>query len=296
MFYPLCLDEETYSVVDRLGVKNIKPVALSTLEKWDIALLEAKQNRSIIEYYFTLSPVFPLYLLETEYVDVITYLDADLLFYNNPEPIYKELDVSSILITSHHFPPSLKHKEKYGLFNIQYQSFRNDDQGKRCLRRWREQCLEWCYDRYEDGRFADQKYLDEWPKLYDQLVISQNRGVGIAPWNINSYKTTIKDDHFLVDGEEVIFYHFHGLKIFSKRLLSHGIGTYKIPDHSIIYWLYSNYIYELDCTQKWLNKIGLPSVNSFTISDRRKGYYVWVHILYGLIKRQLVLLKKEIRV
>ena len=60
-----------------------------------------------------------------------------------------------------------------------------DDVGKKCLHEWMQQCLEWCFDRYEDGKFADQKYLDSWPeKFKNHLVISKNLGVGIAPWNI----------------------------------------------------------------------------------------------------------------
>ena len=80
-FYVLCLDQETFDILGSLGDESIIPVRLEKVESWDKELLVAKQNRSLIEYYFTLSSVFPLYVLEHFDVDIVTYLDADLMFF-----------------------------------------------------------------------------------------------------------------------------------------------------------------------------------------------------------------------
>lgn len=179
--YVLCLDDATYEVLNHLNEKRICTILLKEVEEWDSGLLQAKTTRGLVEYYFTLSPVLPLYLLKKYQIGIITYLDADLLFFSSPDVIYNELGSKSILITPHRFPSELKYKEKYGQFNVQYQSFRNDEIGIRCLEHWKDKCLEWCYDRLDEDKFADQKYLDEWPDLYgDALVVSQNIGVGLA--------------------------------------------------------------------------------------------------------------------
>ena len=46
-----------------------------------------------------------------------------------------------------------------------------------------ERCIEWCFDRVEDGKFADQEYLDDWPQVHEDVVVLERPGVGMAPWN-----------------------------------------------------------------------------------------------------------------
>jgi len=227
-FYALCLDEDAFNALTKLGEENIVPIELENVEQWDNELLAAKGNRSRIEYYFTLSPILPLYVLEHFDVDIVTYLDADLMFFSGPDPIYEELGDASIFVTEHRFSEKLKHLEKFGRFNVQCQAFRNDDVGLRCLHRWRKQCLDWCYDRLENGKFADQKYLEEWPELYgDSLVISQHPGIGVAPWNIEEALLKRANDDFLVKGASLVFFHFHGLKILGSHLIRTGLGPYQ---------------------------------------------------------------------
>ena len=246
-FYVLCLDDETFDALTKLAIQNIVPIALSEVEQWDTELLVAKENRSLIEYYFTLSPVLPLYVLEHFNADIATYLDADLMFFSSPTVIYKELGDASILITGHRFPEQLKDLEVFGRFNVQCQVFRNDETGLCCLRRWREQCLAWCYDRLEDGKFADQKYLDEWPELYgEHLVVSKHPGVGVAPWNVADAHLTYAVEGWHVDNQPLIFYHFHGLKFLGRHWLKTGLGIYRTPMTSglrKLYFVYFRHIF-----------------------------------------------------
>jgi len=225
--YVLCLDERTEAVLQSLAKPTIVPIPLRDVEGWDLELLEAKGSRSIVEYYFTLSPILPLYVLEHFDCDLITYLDADLMFFSSPEAIFDELGEKSIFVTEHRFPPHLQENIKYGRFNVQCQSFRRDETGLACLRRWREQCLEWCYDRLENGRFADQKYLDEWPGLYgERLVINSHPGIGVAPWNVAEHSLQKEGGKWFVDNERVVFYHFQGFRYLFFGIAKTGVGEY----------------------------------------------------------------------
>ena len=225
-FYVLCLDEDAFNALTKLDEENIVPIELRRVEQWDHELLAAKGNRSLIEYYFTLSPVFPLFVLEHFEVDLVTYLDADLMFFSSPDPIYEELGECAIFVTEHRFPEHLKDSIKYGRFNVQCQAFRNDEVGLKCLHRWRKQCLVWCYDRLENGRFADQKYLDEWPELYGgSLVISQHPGIGVAPWNITSLAIRSQEGEITVASEPLVFYHFAGFSLVSRFWMITGAAS-----------------------------------------------------------------------
>jgi len=244
-FYVLCLDQDTFDILTGLEESKIVPIRLAMVENWDEALLTAKNNRSLIEYYFTLSPVFPLYVLEHFDVDIVTYLDADLMFFSSPTAIYDELGECSMFVTEHNFSENLKESIKFGRFNVQCQGFRNDKAGLRCLRRWRKQCLTWCYDRLENDRFADQKYLNAWPELYGaSLVINHHAGVGVAPWNISSMMLQESGGGgFIVRDKPLVFYHFHGFrdtvfhKVFTKNLYPYHVKV--TPDINALYRCYA---------------------------------------------------------
>jgi hypothetical protein len=207
-------------------------------------LAAAKRNRSLVEYYFTCTPSLPLHVLDRyPGVDVITYLDADLYFFADPAPVYKELGESSVLIVPHRFPHHLKHLEMYGIYNVGLLSFRNDERGRACLRWWRERCLEWCYDRLEDDRFADQKYLDDWPERFAGVAVFQHKGANLAPWNVSGHCLKQQRGKVLVDGESLLFYHFHGLSVLSRRCFDLGLNVYRVSLTEVLErWVYRPYL------------------------------------------------------
>jgi len=244
--YVLCLDERTEAVLQSLAKPTIVPIPLRDVEDWDPELLETKGTRSIVEYYFTLSPILPLYVLEHFDCDLITYLDADLMFFSSPEAIFDELGEKSIFVTEHRFSPHLREGIKYGRFNVQCQSFRRDETGLACLRRWREQCLEWCYDRLENGKFADQKYLDEWPGLYgENLMISQHPGIGVAPWNVMQAELSMTSNQWIIKSEPLVFYHFHGVRNIFGPAYRLGLASYRSKAQGLLRRLYLFYLKRL---------------------------------------------------
>lgn len=190
VLWVLALDEFTADVLREIGGTWLRVVTLAEVEAGDAELAAAKANRTRVEYYFTLSPCWPRWLLEKHGkragIERITYVDADLFFFASPARIFAAMDAAaaSVLVTEHRFPAWLRRYERHGKFNVGILSFRNDAAGRACLDDWRARCLEWCYDRLEDGRYADQKYLDAWPeRLGAALVVLPDAGVNRAPWN-----------------------------------------------------------------------------------------------------------------
>jgi len=243
--WALCLDDDAYRAVSALNLESLRPVRLSDLEDADPALVEARENRSTIEYYFTLSPALPLYLLDrVPGIDSIIYLDADLLFYSSPQPIFDELALGSVVIVPHRYAPHLWNLSIYGTYNVAMLAFRNDGPGRAVLGTWREQCLEWCYDRAEDGKFADQGYLDGWPGLPGVRVI-EHLGVDLAPWNFMQYEIDLTPNPPTVDGQPLVFDHFQGFKPVGPGLWDVGLDPYGPMDAGLRSWLYGGYLREL---------------------------------------------------
>jgi hypothetical protein len=235
VLHVLCLDAVAYEALRRLGRPDLCPIALEEFEEGDGPLLAAKKNRTFVEYYFTCSPSLPLYLFRRHPdAELVTYLDADLFFYSDPAPIFHEMGDRSVLMIGHRFPPRLRHMERYGLYNVGFLAFRNNAEGQACLRWWRERCLEWCYSLLEDGRFADQKYLDEWPARFPGTAVLQHPGAGLAPWNVTEYELGFRRGQVFVDGRELIFFHFHRLKVVNRWLYDPGLETYQAGLHPVL--------------------------------------------------------------
>ncbi len=212
--FVICLDEITHVILKKLNLSNVFLLSLHEIEQRDFPLLATKQNRSLVEYYFTVTPTIILYILtHNPEIDVLTYVDADLFFYSSPDPILEELGNNSVLIHEHRFPATRRHLEIFGKYNVGLLCFRNDPNGIKVLNWWRAKCIEWCYNyASEDGKFADQAYLNDWTTRFNGIKVLENIGAGVAPWNHEQYGYGVNDvGNILVNGSPLIFYHFHSL-------------------------------------------------------------------------------------
>lgn len=237
----LCFDEESYNILSGLSLEGISLISRADFEFDDAALSVARSNRNNVEYYWTCTPSLPLYVFyQDPTIDVITYLDADLYFFSNPQAIFDELAEGSILIHGHRYAPEYTYYEKIsGIYNVGLLCFRRDATGLACLNWWRDRCVEWCYARYQDGKYGDQMYLDDWPSRFAGVVVLQHPGAGLAPWNVLRYQLTQTQDELHVDGHSLIFFHFHGLKVLSKRVFTpSGNYTFSLLALNAIYQPY----------------------------------------------------------
>jgi len=240
----LCLDKITYDLLDRLKLKNVRLIAMEDFE--DQELLSIKDSRSAIEYCWTCTSSLPLYILnKTPSIDSIAYIDADVYFYSDPSVLYEEMGNNSIGIVKHNYSARYRKYEKiHGKFNVQFLIFKNDPNALECLNWWRKKCLEWCYARYEDNRWGDQKYLDEWSGRFKGVWVFTHKGAGAAPWNIQQYPLKCANNRIFIDDQELIFYHFHQLNILSSETFDLTRG-YLLPDDAIKL-IYKPYVREIN--------------------------------------------------
>ena len=250
-FYVLALDNEVQKYFEENPDPSIKLVSLSQIEERYPELIEAKNNRNKVEYYFTLSPVLPLFLLETNPdLSYITTLDADICFFSSPVPLFEKFEKYSIMITAHDFDDISESRLKYGKYNVSFQSFRNDEIGVSCLKQWKSQCIEWCFDVLDGNRYADQKYLDSWVEEFKSVMVLDGPALGRAPWNANKYAIESKSSSFVSNDTPLVFYHFHGLRIVGSRAVKMGLSMYEAHLSSGIAKLYKTYILNLKSTAK----------------------------------------------
>ena len=249
--YTLCFDELSFSTIKKLSYENFIPISLNDLLVYDRELADCRLNRSIVEFYFTCTAALLLYLMETSNeIDNLIYLDADIFFFNNPEPIFYESKNASIVLVEHRYSPNLKGYERNGIYNVSWVGFCRDENGMAALNWWRERCLEWCYDRHENGKYADQKYLDDWPSRFKNVHVIKHIGANLAPWNIGNYKIGFDGKIPTVNGQPLIFFHFHGLKKLGERLYDPNLSSYGLRlEKILIDRIYLPYIRTIESLQ-----------------------------------------------
>jgi len=171
--YIFAFDSLTAEILTKLKLQNVTVVSLEEFETPE--LIEVKRERSKAEYCWTCTPSTISYVFKNYDVIDCTYIDSDLIFYSDPAVLIDELAQfnKNVLITEHRFSflPRLYELKRGGRFCVQFLTFRNEESSLKILEKWRLQCIDWCYARYEDGKFGDQKYLDEWPSVYDNIHI-----------------------------------------------------------------------------------------------------------------------------
>ena len=203
-------------------LSDVLPVALTELESRFPSLLAVKGQRSRAEYFFTCTPwVTSLAMDWCAPGGWVTYLDADLAFFATPDPVFAELGDASIGLIDHFYRRDHAHLERFGRFNVGWVSFRADENGREALQWWGSECLAWYSDHPQDGRFADKGYLDAFPDRFAGVHEIQHPGANLGPFNVDSRTITATGGgEVRVDGEPLLFFHFHGVRRMVGRYVS----------------------------------------------------------------------------
>src|SRR3989338_1021437 len=186
--YALCFDDLACRILGALKLPSMVAIPLDRFES--SALKAVKTQRTTAEYCWTCTPHMIRYVLDTYRLPDVTYLDADLMFFGRPSLLFSEFEASgaSVLITEHRYTPRYDQSAKSGIYCVQFMTFKADGRGIGGLQWWQDRCLEWCCDRFEEGKFGDQKYLDDWPQRFDGVHVLRHLGGGVAPWNVQQYR------------------------------------------------------------------------------------------------------------
>jgi len=271
--YIFAFDEQTYDVLDKLKLSRATIISLEQFE--DEELLGVKPGRTVAEYCWTATPSTIYYVIKNYKVESCTYLDADVFFYDSPKFIFDEFGNDSVLITEHRFSPEYKNEDKKsGKYCVQFITFRNDKYGMEALTWWKNQCIIWCYNRVEDGKFGDQMYLNDWTTRFKNVHELQHLGGGLAGWNISQYDFFKDKEKFYgiekTTGKkfDVIFYHFHYLRYYTNGKLHLGP---RIISESAKEFFYKPYLKELDEIKMKILQIN-PNIDPHGTEKQR---YYW---------------------
>lgn len=211
--WALCLTDAAERIVAEFDIDDVHAVSLAELERHFPGLNEAREDRSTIEYYFTLTPHIIQYVFDrAPDARRVAYLDSDLFFFGPVEDVWLAAGEAPVAIIPHNFQKGAEHLAKFGTYNVGWVSFARSSQGLSCLDFWRTSCREWCRDIPDGGRFADQGYLDRFHEIAPDLAIIRHKGCNLGPWNVGRYDIRFSNGRVWIDEDPLIFFHFTGFK------------------------------------------------------------------------------------
>lgn len=284
--YVVAFDDITYNYFQKYPQKNLTAISLAQFE--DEKLLSIKSTRSAGEYCWTSTASTILYAITQFNLDHCVYVDADMRFYSNPQVLFDEWGDKSVLITEHRYTPEYDQSKLSGIYCVQFVGFKNDKDGLETLHYWRNACIDWCYARAEDGKFGDQKYLDDWTARFKNVHVLKHLGGGIAPWNVQQYHFTEKNNRII--GQEIatgkefeaVFFHFHGLKFYDNDIVSLTHWEYELSSKVIELFfkpyvktlmLHKNAILKIDATINANGSSGEAPFKQLNFDALKKYYF-----------------------
>lgn len=312
--YVYAFDKRAYDILNDLNYDKMVVLFIDDIET--DRMRQVRSERSRAEYCWTCTPIIIENAIETYQLDNCTYVDADTYFYADPACLIEEMLQANcdVLITKHGFPNNREGKiteAKSGKYCVQFNTFLNTKEARTVLSWWKEQCLLCCSSTPIDGKFGDQKYLENWVEEFPKVYESTHFGAGVASWNITKFKLSQLNDKSAViydkeSGKEkmLIFYHFHGLKELSCDRVDINVYRNRGNVHDkFVKFVYSSYLQEIAEIRMILKcsyQLSLPIMNAVInaktsgkkIKDKKsleERYYEVIRVIKARMYR-----KKEI--
>ncbi|QZY57018.1 hypothetical protein [Crassaminicella profunda] len=260
--FALCVDEKTYKILKDMNYHNVTLIQLHEVE--DEELLRAKSNRIYHEYCWTLKPVVLYYIMcNFPTAQYYAHLDADLCFFSNPELIFQEAPNASLYITEHHNSNRFMHYYNLtGRYNTGFVGCKKDDIALSAIGWWKNKCIEKCSVEMDviNKTFGDQRYVEVWPTLFQNVHVVNTIGANAALWNIERYNVSHRNREVYVNNNPLIFYHFSGFCILSPKEFN-LCHYYHINDKKVVKLIYLPYMILLSEAIKKI-KEGYPNFSS----------------------------------
>ena len=280
LYQSLCRCEEDFRLYvfafndrcrDILKAENLEHMIVVSLEEFETPeLLKVKEERTRAEYCWTCTPFTIQYVLDKYNEPECTYIDADMMFYSSPSYVLEQMRAQncSCIIVPHRLGKSRKERQREahgGKYCVEFNTFVNNEDGRRILDWWADVCLEWCFyvpPKTKENRFGDQKYLEEFEKRFRGVYVCNEYGVGMAPWNAYQLEQAEQDgnpNYIRVKDTgkiyPIVFFHFASILHLSKHWVNVNSG---VTDKALHKFLCDGYVEQIKKERRYLwEKYGL---------------------------------------
>lgn len=247
--FVICLCDKKSSEIDYSFFEPHK-----IIEAKDLGINKFKQmveQYNIIELNTSIKPFVFDYLFknykDTEYV---MYFDPDTYVFDKLTSIEDELKDKSILLTPHIYTPIEFDGEsptentftQHGIYNLGFLALKRSTDAQKLIDWWMRRLEVNCYVRTIEGIFVDQLPMNFAPLFFENVKISDNWGLNMAPWNLHERDLTLKNGKYFVNNKyPLIFYHFSNCYPNKPNLLSAYYSRITFDGHPVLKKAYDEY-------------------------------------------------------
>jgi len=263
-FYLYCYDWESCFILQALALPRVTIIHISEVEQWCRICKDHFIERTLVEYMFTMTPFVIRHAYSLDSASRVIYVDSDYYFYSSPLQLLSETEEYDLSFVEHGFPPKYQYLSVHGTYNVGWNSFARTRAAKQALNQWCILTAEWCFDKIENGRYADQKYLDILASSGANFITVSSNVMGLAEYNFFQYDIKFMEGSkhgtvpkIFADNQTVISWHHHGVIENENGEFSLRINIDEARTSLLYHQVYSYYIGELQRLDRALIKLGL---------------------------------------
>jgi hypothetical protein len=174
----------------------------------------SNKDAGFVQFCWAMAPCFSAWLMD-RIASSITYVDADIYFFNDVKPFYDELGEKSIGLVRHRIPYLMSSGE----FNVGIVHFEFDAFGRAALNKWKsflvnsQNAFSLCF-----GSCGDQKYLEVINSIYRNQTGIIDKSFGhLAPWNVTQHKYDETGIEWGNTKQSLCYFHFAHFVIESEN-------------------------------------------------------------------------------
>ncbi len=155
----------------------------------------------------------------------VVFFDPDIQIFSPLDDIADFARRHSIVLTPHDIEPMPRDRSnpseiqvlQSGAYNLGFIAVGSG--ASSFLDWWAERLRRHCVSAPEQGLFVDQRWIDFVPGYFDHFIL-RDPGCNVAYWNLSNRNLIWDGSRYLVNGEELRFFHFSGFDPEKPHLLS----------------------------------------------------------------------------
>jgi len=177
------------------------------------------------------------------------YFDPDILVFSSLDDTWKVLDNKTVILTPHILTQQVNYTGSSressflmnGIYNLGFIAIANNQSSGLLIEWWQNRLVNYSFADKMDGLYTDQKWMDFLPVFLppEELEISRNPGMNLAPWNYHERQLVKEGGSWLVVNRIIpaakyplVFVHYSG---FNYRQLTANAAVNKNIPNLVVY-------------------------------------------------------------
>jgi len=202
----------------------------------------------------------------------VCYLDPDIRVYQPLTEAWSLLEQNAVVLTPHLLGPLPDRSDpdetlilQCGTYNLGFIGVSAHPQAQALLSWWKERMTWGSKSRIDKGFFVDQKWVDLVPGFHPATALIRHPGYNTAYWDLaNRMLTRGEDGTPLVNGRELVFFHFSGFDPHRPARMSRYQNRFTFDTRPDVRPLFEDYRAQLlahgfDTAMKWSNALLDPA-------------------------------------